>query len=253
MAKEKKLTAAKVRKKIWVELYSPEQFGNAYIGETHVFEAPEVAGKHVTVNLMVLTNDPKRQFAEMKFEVTGVQDGRGITKPKAYLMTASAVKRLMRRRNDKISDSMLFVTADAKIVRIKYFLISKAPTSGSIRADLRNETRDLFAATIRKISFETLLQDVVSYKFQSFVRDSISKLFPIQSCDIKYVGLETAKLGEKSKEQVSESEYYERQSEQRRPRERHTRHEESQENERPETEEQPQVEEKVSEDGQASN
>ncbi len=205
MAKQK-LTAAKVRKKIWVELRSPEAFGSVHIGDTHVYEPQQVIGKTVTVNLMALTRDPKKQYADMQFEVSGLKDNVGLTKFRAYMMSPSAVKRLMRRRNDKIADSFYCITADARRVRIKYFLIAKSQTSASVRASLRNETRDLLTDTVRKISFETLLRDIVSFKFQTFIKEEVSGIFPLQLCEIKYAGLELAKR-EKAAEQIPEAEY----------------------------------------------
>lgn len=209
MAKQKQ-AAIKVRKKIWIEIAAPQSFNGVYIGDTHVYEPQQVVGKCITTNMMALTNDPKKQFAEMRFEITGVHDGRAETKIKSYSMTASAVKRLMRRRSDKVSDSYIYFTADAKRVRLKYFLLPKASTSGSIRADLRNETRDLLNKTIRKITFETLMHDIVSFKFQTFIRDHLGRIFPMQLCEIKYCGLETARGGEKAPDKVSEAEYFER-------------------------------------------
>ncbi len=216
MAKQKQ-TAIKVRKKIWIEIAAPTSFNGVYIGDTHVYEPQQVIGKCITTNMMALTNDPKKQFAEMRFEITGVHDSRAETKIKSYSMTASAVKRLMRRRSDKISDSYIYFTADAKRVRLKYFLLPKASTSGSIRADLRNETRDLLNKTIRKITFETLMHDIVSFKFQTYIRDHLGRIFPMQLCEIKYCGLEAARGGEKAPDKIAEAEYFERR-ESRKPR-----------------------------------
>ncbi|MDP2750104.1 MAG: hypothetical protein Q8O89_04705 [Nanoarchaeota archaeon] len=205
MAKQKQ-SSAKIRRKIWVEILAPEMLGNAHVGETFVYEPQETVGKNITVNLMTVTKDPKKQNSEVGLEVIGVQNNVAVTKIKSYMMAPSAVKRMLRRRGDRISDSFSFITADAKLVRIKFFLVSRAPTSASIRAMLRNEARYLLTDVVRKISFENLIRDVISMKFQTYVKESLSKAFPLQFCDVKYVGLEIKRSNDKH-EQVAESEY----------------------------------------------
>ena len=58
-ARAKKLTKAK--KKTWVKIHAPKIFNEQIIGETLVADSSLTIGKPITVNLMNLTGDIKKQ------------------------------------------------------------------------------------------------------------------------------------------------------------------------------------------------
>ena len=61
MAKKKTTAADKKKRKKWIPILSTKEFHNMEIGETYIEDPATAIGKVVTINLMVLTRDPKKQ------------------------------------------------------------------------------------------------------------------------------------------------------------------------------------------------
>ena len=57
-------------KKKWFPIMASKEFGNHIIGETYVTELEKSIGKIMSINMMALTNDPKRQNTNVYFEIT---------------------------------------------------------------------------------------------------------------------------------------------------------------------------------------
>ena len=66
-------TTIKVKKKKWFEIVAPKLFDERVIGETTALEPDKLIGKPVLINLMALTNDPRKQNVSIKFNIESVK------------------------------------------------------------------------------------------------------------------------------------------------------------------------------------
>ena len=119
MAVKKKVVAKKVKRKRWYTVLAPALFGEKILGESYVAEPANLVGKFLSLNLMNVTGDPKKQNINAKFKVVKVADGKGHTELQSFNLLPSSVKRIVRRGRDKITDSFLCVTSDKRLVRVK--------------------------------------------------------------------------------------------------------------------------------------
>src|SRR3989338_1268172 len=172
-------------KKSWRQIVAPKMFNEMALGETLGYTPEEMLGKRVVYNLMNLTKDVKRQNIVITFEVTGIQDGKGTTSVIAYTMVPSSVKRLVRRRSDRVDISFACETADGRIVRIKPLLVTRGNTTSVLLRKLHHYAADYALKAVKRISYEQLLNDLVSYKFQAEMRQKLAKIFPLKSCEIR--------------------------------------------------------------------
>jgi ribosomal protein S3AE len=172
-------------KKSWHPLVAPAMFRNVILGETAVYEPSQMMGKRIEANLMNLTGDIKRQNVNVSFQVTEVKDGKGYTSVMAFTMIPSSVKRMVRRRSDRVDISFACETADNKIVRIKPLLITRGNTTSVILRKLYRHAVDYVLKQVKKLTYEQLLNELVSYKFQTEMRQRLGKIYPLKTCDIR--------------------------------------------------------------------
>lgn len=184
-------TAVKVKKKKWFEIYAPALFNEQPVGETFVTEKELVAGKTLKINLMELTRDIKKQHIVVTLKVNDVKENRATTEVMAFQIVPSAIKRQVRRRRDKLDDSFACRTADKKLVRIKPVMLTAFNAKGSVQTTLYRAMRRLVAATLKRLSYDDLMRDIVSQKLQNYLKDNLSKVYPLRYCDIRYAGLLT--------------------------------------------------------------
>lgn len=187
------------KRKRWHRIISPKVFGEQIIGETPSLEPEMLLGRTIATSLTSLTRDMKRQGVYVTFEVDKVMGDTAYTHVKKYEMTASSIKRLVRRNRNRVDDSFLCTTADNVPVRVKPFLLTRNATKHSVGTILRRMTRDFLGRTVRKLSYDILIQDIVSGKLQKAWRDIVKNIYPLKACDIRVLTLE---LGGKKLEEV---------------------------------------------------
>ena len=178
------MTKAKILKKEWRPILAPKIFQSAVLGETHVYDPEQMIGKGVTANLMSLTSDVKRQNVNIHFEVFDVQDGKAITNVVGYYMVQSSIKRLIRRNIEKISMSFPCKTSDNKTIQLKPLLITRSSTTGSVATRMRRNAQDLLVKHISSISYDNLINDLVTHKLQNSLKKTLSKIYPLRMCEI---------------------------------------------------------------------
>lgn len=179
----------KWKKKKWVEIISPSLFRNNTIGETNVFEESSILGKKVSVNMMNLTGDFKKQHLTAKFVINGLKDKKANTFLYGYEMSPTSIKRMVRRRKDRIDDSFLTETSDNKKVRVKPLIITRNNVSAAMQTALRRNTRIVIMNYLKKHKYDDFVNNVVSRKLQNEMKKKLSKIAPLRAFEMRSVGL----------------------------------------------------------------
>ena len=193
---------AKLKKKQWYSIIAPKQFDNVVIGETPVYEPGAMLGKTLSHSLMNLTNDTKRQNINIHFKVVEVDGDKAKTSIVGYQIIPSTVKRFVRRNSEKMDLSFTCETADNVFLRVKPLVITKADVKGSTAAKLRNNIISFLAKTIKKMTYDELISDLIARKLQDTMRQNFTKMYPLKVCEIRYMGIEQREKPQEVKVEV---------------------------------------------------
>ena len=177
-------------KRKWFPIYAPTMFNNQLLGETFVWETEVIPDKHLTVNLMTLTGNPKKQNFDVFFKVVDLKEGKGVTKTLGLEMQHSSVRRLARRGRSKVADSFLVKTKKEEFVRVKPIIMTRSRTDNRTQSALRMKARSLLRELIKKYNFETVVNDIINMRLQRHIKNELSELFPVRSVDIRYIKYE---------------------------------------------------------------
>ena len=180
----------KLKKKQWYQITAPKQFENTVIGETLVSDPNLMLGKTLSHSLMNLTNDVKRQNVNIHFKVVEIEGDKGKTSIIGYQITPSSVKRFVRRNSEKMDLSFSCETADNVFLRVKPLVITKADVKGSIAAKMRNSIVQFLIKAIKKMTYDEFLNELISHKIQSQIRENFNRVYPLKVCEIRYAGIE---------------------------------------------------------------
>lgn len=195
---------AKLKKKQWCNIVAPKQFENAVIGETLVYEPNAMLGKTLSHSLMNLTNDMKRQNINIRFKVVEIDGDKGKTSIVGYQIIPSSVRRFIRRNSEKIDLSFTCETADSVFLRIKPLIITKADIKGSVAAKLRHNIVSLLTKTIKKMTYEEFMNELIFHKLQEMMRATLNKIYTIKVCEIRYAGIEAREKPQEVQVEVKE-------------------------------------------------
>jgi len=194
MAEQKKAEkTTKIRKKKWYSIIAPKMFRNAFLGETYITEPKLALNKTITKNLMDLTNDVKKQNMNIKFVIDHVEGDKAHTKMIGFNMINSSIKRLTRRRSNKIEMSFVCETSDNIKVRVKPLMFTRSITKSSVNSTLNKAVTEQLTRAISKMSFESLVNDLINHKIQSYFWKSLKKVYPLRNFEIKSMAIEKEK------------------------------------------------------------
>jgi ribosomal protein S3AE len=181
------------KKKKWFQIQAPKTFNEQLIGEGYAFELKDLIGKNLTINLMTLTNNPKKQGNRVFFEIVGQTADKAITKVTGLEITPSTIKRLVRRNRDRIDNSYILKTKDDINIQIKPLIITRNITQGLMKRKLRKNLEISLKKKIKTLTFEEVINFTLQKKLQKELYFNLKKLVPIVILDIRYVK-QTAKL-----------------------------------------------------------
>jgi len=180
-----KIAAKKGRRKIWVDLIAPKIFREVSLGQTFVYDSQEALSKKIAQNLMNIIGDVKKQNVIVKFGVVNVQGTKAFTDVVGYSLVATSVKRLVRRKTEKIEASFVVTTSDGRCIRIKPLAITKNLVKSSVRAAVKKSMVELIARRVTKSSYDDLIIDIVSGNLQRETKKVLSKVYPIKIMEIR--------------------------------------------------------------------
>ena len=197
---------AKLKKKQWFPIIAPKQFQHVVLGETLVFEPNQMLGKTLSHSLMNLTNDTKRQNISIHFKVVEIEGDKAKTSITGYKIVPSSVKRFVRRASEKMDISFTCDTSDNIFLRIKPLIVTGGGVKGSAASKIRNRAIAFLAKTIKKMTYDEFVNDLIIHKIQSMMRENLNKIYPLKVCEIRYAGIEVRQKPQEAKaEEVQEA------------------------------------------------
>ncbi len=183
--------ALKIKKKRWVPIFGPKLFADTLLGETYISDISEAQGRHITVSMMQLTNDPKRQSINATFTINGQKEGGLAADFIGIQILPSALKRLVRRNKEKIDDSFSVTTKDKKLIRIKPIIITRGHITSATLRDIRLCMRNVIAWEASTSSYDKICGDLLDRNIQRAVYEACTPIYPLSACEIrefKYLG-----------------------------------------------------------------
>ena len=202
----------KVIKKRFVKIIAPKLFHGQIIGESPVVDAKLLLGRKIKTNLMTLTNNPRNQSINVKFEIKNLQGDSVGTEMIGYEMSPSFLRRLIRKGRKKAEDSYLLETKDNKKMKISPFMVTLNPAGNSTLTALRKAAHSFLSKRIKELSCYEVFNDIIMNKLQSQLREQLKKIYPLKTCEIR-----VANIASGTEAPSSESFNFERKTEKQEP------------------------------------
>lgn len=175
----------KKKRKKWFGILASDEFNNVKVGETLASEPSELIGRRVSLNLMALTNDPKKQSYNVLFVVKELKDEDGLTELIRYSMVIAHARRLVRKGISKIEDSFVVETKNNVKYKIKPFLILRFKTQHKVQTSIRKMIREHLTNLFKDIESKDVFMSAISNKIQMDLKSTLRKIYPVNICEIR--------------------------------------------------------------------
>ena len=193
MVKTKKVSRIKAKKKKWFPIFAPSFLGQREVGETFLQEPETALKRKLRVNLKELTGSMRDQNIHVSLRVSEVKNNTLQTEVIGYSYMSFYIKKLVRRNNGKIDDSLVLKTKDNRIIRIKPLIITVFPVKKSLKTVFRKRLAELLSVEVGKLTLDNLINDLLKYKLQVDFKKKLNKLYPVREVVIRVVKLEERK------------------------------------------------------------
>ena len=176
--------ALKVIKKKWLTIRASKFFDSELLGECYVASPDLLMGRAVAANLANLTGDIRQQSVTLKFIVNSIDGESGIADVIGYETASSAIRRIVRRGSDRLDESFVCETSNGQKVRIKPMIITKTITNSAVHRSLRKALISTVVKLVKKHTFESLINEMITSKLQMAVKTDLKKIYPLKSVEI---------------------------------------------------------------------
>lgn len=201
MAKAKKISKVKIKKKRWFPVFAPKFLGQKELGESYLANSESAVGRNLKVNLKELTGSIKDQNIYVSLRIKEITGNNLQTEVTGYAYMPFFIKRLIRRNIGKIEDSFVLKTKDGKNIRLKPLIITVFAINKSLKTVIRKEVIKILSQEVSKSTFDNLIVELLKYKLQMELKKKLKKI-----CPIREMIMRVAKLEERKKVKVIEVE-----------------------------------------------
>jgi small subunit ribosomal protein S3Ae len=182
---KKGLARVNTAKKVWYRIVGPKAFGQLELGETYLTSPETAMGRNLKINLKDLTGNMKDQNAYVKFTVDEIDGTTLKASASGFELTATYVKRMVRKNTNRLDDYLVFKTKDGKNVVIKTLLVTQSKAQRSVLKQLRQKMKSYLGDEVNKNTFENVIINLVSRKTQMTLKKILYKIYPVNEAAVR--------------------------------------------------------------------
>jgi small subunit ribosomal protein S3Ae len=202
MAKTRKVSKIKVKKKRWFPILAPKFLGQKEIGESYLVEAQSAMKRVLKINLRDLTGNIRDQNIYVSLRINEIGGSNLHTEIVGYAYMPFFIKKLIRARSGKVNDSFVLMTKDNKNVRLKPLVITVFPIKKSVKTSIRKKIEKILREEAGKSGFDGLINDLLRYRLQMECKKKLSKICPVREVIMRVAKLEKRRRAGVEKESV---------------------------------------------------
>jgi len=194
----KKVSRIKVKKKVWYKIISPTIFGNREVGESYLQSPESGLNRVMKVNLKDLSGNIRDQNVYITLKINKVEGTQLKTIVTGYEITASHVRRMIRKRNTRVDDYFVVKTKSGREVIVKPLLMALGKIQKQVGTTLRKQFKEFITEELSKTSFANFIAQVVSARVQVAAKKKLNKVYPIREVSLRVIKLK----GESNEEEI---------------------------------------------------
>ena len=170
--------------KSWFKVYTPDNLGKAYIGDTIANDTENVKGRIMQATLGEITNDYAKQHIKMSFKVSEVTGDAAYTEFVGHEVTRDYLRSLVKRRSSRIDCHAQITTKDKKLVRLTISCYTFARANIAQEHALRNAILASVAAQAQAWDMNALVSGIVSGEISKDLFKAVKTLYPTRRVEI---------------------------------------------------------------------
>jgi len=173
------------RGKDWYDILASQEFDRAELGQTPADEPENLHGRKIETTLSEITDDFSENNTKVLFQVTEVGKDSVYTEFKGHELTRDYIRSLVRRGTSKIGDIITVRTADDYRVQLQPVAFTAKKADDSQEKSIRRRTNDIVSTKGEELTFEELIDAVVTGRLSSAVYNEAKEIYPVRRVEVQ--------------------------------------------------------------------
>jgi Ribosomal protein S3AE len=170
--------------KSWYKVYTPENLGKAYLGDTIANDAESVVGRVMQTTLGEILNDYSRQNVKMKFRIAEVAGDSAYTEFIGHELTRDYLRSLVKRRTSRIDSHIPITTKDGKKVELTVVCYTLSRANLSQVHTIRGIITQKVLAQATGGDLAALLNGIITGEISKELFKELKLVFPIRRVEV---------------------------------------------------------------------
>ena len=196
--KRKSSTKDKWKEKSWYTIVAPSYFGEKEIGLSPGSNPKYMVNRTIAVPVSDFTGNFKKSSSMVIFKVDDVIGKKCSTVFTGHEMSGDTVRRMVRRRKERIDIVTNIKTKDLYKIAVKLVLVADAKLTETKRIDIRNTIVNYVAQKSSTMDLGEFALYVIGDEVYNELVNSLKNVYPIRKIEIR----KTEVLGKEAPEIV---------------------------------------------------
>jgi small subunit ribosomal protein S3Ae len=170
--------------KSWYKVYTPENLGKAYLGDTIANDAESVVGRVMQTTLGEIMNDYSRQNVKMKFRIAEVAGDSAYTEFIGHELTRDYLRSLVKRRTSRIDSHIPITTKDGKKVELTVVCYTLSRANLSQVHSIRGIITQKVLAQATEGDLAALINGIIIGEISKELFKELKLVFPIRRVEV---------------------------------------------------------------------
>lgn len=188
----------KWKEKTWYTVVSPDFLGGKDIATSPALTPENMIGRKIELPVSDITGNFKKGTSRVVLKISSCEGSRCKTDFLGHYVSDDSVRRMVRRRRDRIDSYVRAVTSDNYRIILKSVIVADSKLTSSRRVDVRLSVEKFLSEKISGLTLSEAATYVIGDDIYNDVVDAIRSIYPIKKVEIR--------KSEVSKVQVSEHE-----------------------------------------------
>ena len=178
-------TKDKWKEKSWYTIVSPSYFGEKEIGLSPSSDPKYMIGRTIAVPVSTFTGNFKKASSMVLFKVDNCEGKRCTTKFIGHEVSDDTIRRMVRRRRERIDIITDIITKDLYKVAVKIVLVSDNKLTGTKRSEVRSSVVSFINSKSGDMNLSEFALYIIGDNIYGEIVDALKDIYPIRKIEIR--------------------------------------------------------------------
>ncbi|HII81964.1 MAG TPA: 30S ribosomal protein S3ae [Ferroplasma sp.] len=178
-------TKDKWKEKSWYTIVAPSYFGEKEIGLSPSADPKYMINRTIAVPVSTFTGNFKKASSMVLFQVDNCEGKRCTTKFIGHEVSDDTIRRMVRRRRERMDIVTDVKTSDLYNIAVKLVLVADQKLTGTKRSEVRATVVDYIVKKAKEMDLGAFANYIIGDDVYGDLVNSIKDVYPIRKIEVR--------------------------------------------------------------------